>query len=76
MAPQASAALLQLLAALDLELDAMTGSGLYRVIDRQTGESMGQSQDPQAAAVVALRKLRRSYDALRSLQAAIGSIKH
>ena len=76
MAPQASAALLQLLAALDLELEAIAISGSYRVIDRQTGEALGQSQDPQAAAVVALRKLRRSYDALRSLQAAIGIIKH
>jgi hypothetical protein len=71
MAPQPTTALLQLLAALDLELEFVAANGLYRVIDRQTAEPIGQSQDPDAAAVVALRKLRRSYDALRGLQAAL-----
>jgi hypothetical protein len=71
MAPQPNAALLQLLAALDLELEFVADNGLYRVIDRQTAEPIGQSHDADAAAVVALRKLRRSYDALRGLQAAL-----
>jgi len=72
MASQPNNKLLQLLAALDLELEFVASYGLYRVVDRQTAESIGQSHDPDVAAVVALRKLRRSYDALRGLQAALG----
>ena len=43
----------------------------YRVVDHNTGDVLGQSLEPNAAAVIALRKLRRSYDALRSLQEAL-----
>jgi hypothetical protein len=71
MAPEANAELLQVLAALDLDLALVAGSGLYTVSDHQTAEVLGRSLDPQAAAVIALRKLRRSYDALRALKAAL-----
>ena len=73
MAPEPNAVLLQMLAALDLELTFVASSDLFQVIDCQTAERLGGSLDPHAAAVIALRKLRRSYDVLRTLQAALHS---
>ena len=76
MAPEANTVLLQLLAALDMELKYIETSRLYQVIDCQSAETMGQSYDRDVAAIIALRKLRRSYDALRALQDAIRKNGH